>query len=183
MAQMGQNSLPDDWVRHNSILCQANIPILNKEKNDVVRWQSQDKNMVNFSINRAWKDLSENYGKVDWCNVVWFSNMIPRHAFIVYDEMDSHEHLFFKCQYADKIWREAIIKCQMKGRSNEWKSIIDELIRLPKRNSRNFQNMRKDWKEVWDSIEEVMKMKLSRLKFKRTEEVPSAYNIWGTVLS
>ncbi|GJT19247.1 RNA-directed DNA polymerase, eukaryota, reverse transcriptase zinc-binding domain protein [Tanacetum coccineum] len=185
MAQMGQNSLPDDW--------------------------SKDKNMVNFSINRAWKDLSENFGKVDWCNVVWFSNMIPRHAFIVWllmlgrlptqdriskwhpnksmkctlcsDEMYNHEHLFFKCQYADKIWREARIKCQMKGMSNEWKSIIDELIRLSKRNSRIFQSIRKDWKEVWDNIEEVVKMKLSILKVKRTGEVTSAYNLWGIVLS
>ncbi|GKD45073.1 RNA-directed DNA polymerase, eukaryota, reverse transcriptase zinc-binding domain protein [Tanacetum coccineum] len=84
MAQMGQNSLPDEWVSYNSTLCQVTIPNLHQGKNDVVRWQSNDKNMVNFSVNRAWKDLSGQYEKVPWYIVVWFSNMIPRHAFIVW---------------------------------------------------------------------------------------------------
>ncbi|GKD29653.1 reverse transcriptase zinc-binding domain-containing protein, partial [Tanacetum coccineum] len=157
---MGQNS---EWVSSNSTLCQVTIPNLHQGKNDVVRWQSNDKNMVNFSVNRAWKDLSGQYEKVPWYNVVWFSNMIPRHAFIVWllmlgrlptqdmiskwhpnkdmkctlcnEEMDSHHHLFFKCKYTEKVWNEAKIKCQVKERRNEWKCILEELIKMP--NKRN----------------------------------------------
>ncbi|GJX09125.1 reverse transcriptase zinc-binding domain-containing protein [Tanacetum coccineum] len=155
--------------------------------------------MVKFSVNRAWKDLSENHDKVAWYNVVWFSNMIPRHAFIVWllihgrlptqdriskwypnrsmkcslccEEMDSHDHLFFKCKYAAKIWSVAKGKCQIKETSNEWKRIREELIKLPnkrniwiiikkityaacvyliwhERNLRLFQGVKKDWKEI-----------------------------------
>ncbi|GJZ86601.1 RNA-directed DNA polymerase, eukaryota, reverse transcriptase zinc-binding domain protein [Tanacetum coccineum] len=98
------------------------------------------------------------------------------------EEMDSHDHLFFKCIYTEKVWNEAKIKCQVKEKRNEWKCILEELIKMPnkrniwivikkitfaaciyliwqERNSRIFQGVHKDWKEVWGNIEGNVKMK------------------------
>ncbi|GKD53319.1 hypothetical protein Tco_1286706 [Tanacetum coccineum] len=120
---------------------------------------SNGKNMVKFSINRVWKDLSEQYNKVAWYKVdrisKWYPNKSMRCS-LCCDEMDSHSHLFFKCKYAVKIWNEAKGKCQMQSSSNDWK-----------RNSRLFQCMKKDWKDVWSIIEETVKMKMTRLKVEK----------------
>ncbi|GKD70305.1 integrase, catalytic region, zinc finger, CCHC-type containing protein, partial [Tanacetum coccineum] len=75
----------------NNATVAIKILILNKEKDDIIRWQSNEKNILKFSINKAWKDLSENFEKVAWYNVVWFSTMIPRHAFIVWLLMHGSE--------------------------------------------------------------------------------------------
>nr|GEX09581.1 hypothetical protein [Tanacetum cinerariifolium] len=153
---------------------------------DKVRWLSKDNNMVNFSIQRVWKDLRHQHEKVSWYIVVWFTYMIPRHAFIVWlmmyerlhtqdriakwypnknmkcslcnEEIDSHDHLFINCKYAAKIWEEAKRKCQLQNCSNDWK------------------DKKKDWKEVWGIIKENVKMKMISLKVVKTDEVTSAYN-------
>lgn len=97
-------------------------------KEDMVKWRSNKGNLVKFNVNRAWKDLRSQEEKVPWNKVVWFSNLIPWHAFIVWlmiherlptqdrvlkwhpdkgmkcalcgEVSDSHKHLFFKCNYS-----------------------------------------------------------------------------------
>nr|GEX30445.1 hypothetical protein [Tanacetum cinerariifolium] len=38
---------------------------------------------LKFKIGEVWKDLCSNNTKVDWCSMVWFSQVIPRHAFVL----------------------------------------------------------------------------------------------------
>ncbi|GJZ24374.1 RNA-directed DNA polymerase, eukaryota, reverse transcriptase zinc-binding domain protein [Tanacetum coccineum] len=103
----GQSKIPDDWISQNSLLKQVK-PTLNKNSVDKVRWQSNDKNMVKFSIHRVWKDLRDQY---------------DRGACLCCEEIDSHGHLFFKCKYDAKIWEEVRRKCQMQSGSNDWKDL------------------------------------------------------------
>lgn len=117
------------------MLSQIKIPNLNPKKNDEVKWVRNQNYIVNFSISRVWKDMCDQGEKVEWSKVVWFSNMIPRHAFILWlliheklptqdmiikwypnksmtcslcgEVNDSHEHLFFKCKYSMEVWKKA----------------------------------------------------------------------------
>nr|GEY32220.1 RNA-directed DNA polymerase, eukaryota, reverse transcriptase zinc-binding domain protein [Tanacetum cinerariifolium] len=84
----------------------------------------------NFSTNAVWKDVRGSNGKVCWSNLLWNPNCIPKHTFILWlaakeklctqdkmtkwypnkhfkcslcnKEPDSHHHLFFECDYAQK---------------------------------------------------------------------------------
>nr|GEV86156.1 hypothetical protein [Tanacetum cinerariifolium] len=173
MSEMGQNSLPGEWLSQNSNIRQVKIPNLNKDNNDKVRWQSNEKNLVKFSVNKAWKDLSKNHEKVAWYNVVWFSNMISRHAFIIWLLM--HSRLPTQARISKWYPNRTKGKCQIKERSNEWKRILEELIKFSnkrnigiiikkityaaceyliwhERNSRLFQGVKKKWKEIWSII-------------------------------
>ena len=89
--------------------------------------------------------------------MVWFAQSIPRHAFVLWmavqdrlmtqdriavwkpnDVMkcvfcklnqDSHEHLFFQCEYTKKVWTE-MQKLIDKRFSFNWHRIIDEFTQL-----------------------------------------------------
>ncbi|GJV33899.1 RNA-directed DNA polymerase, eukaryota, reverse transcriptase zinc-binding domain protein [Tanacetum coccineum] len=88
----------------------------------------------NFSVSAVWSDLSESKPKVPWYKLVWFSQNIPRHAFMLWlainqklktqdrievwqgyndvkcslcgVEPESHDHLFFDCCFSLKIWHQ-----------------------------------------------------------------------------
>ncbi|GJY50707.1 reverse transcriptase zinc-binding domain-containing protein [Tanacetum coccineum] len=162
-----------------------------------------------------WEDLRDQGNKVDWYEVVWFSNFIPRHAFILWllvnerlptqdrlskwypnKEMkcalcstmqDSHQHLFFKCQYSSLVWEKAVTKVKISKGNDDWKEVLECLKALPcrkniwvvvkkmvlaatiyflwqKRNIRQFQNEKRPWEELWKIIEDTVKLKLSSLK-------------------
>nr|GEV28524.1 hypothetical protein [Tanacetum cinerariifolium] len=44
---------------------------------------------------------------------------------------DSHDHLFFKCDYSKEIWRKLKIKMNMTNVSSDWKDIIKKLVNHP----------------------------------------------------
>nr|GEX28334.1 pentatricopeptide repeat-containing protein At1g63330-like [Tanacetum cinerariifolium] len=82
---------------------------------------------------KAWFDMRKSLPAVEWKSVIWFNQFIPKHGFILWlsiqkrlltrDRMekwnkggqmlcglcntirDSHEHLFFQCDFAKKLWK------------------------------------------------------------------------------
>ncbi|PWA57893.1 reverse transcriptase domain, Reverse transcriptase zinc-binding domain protein [Artemisia annua] len=83
MVVNGTLNIPDECKHNNSILSQIQTPCLVNDKADEVKWRSTKKNLVKFRMNKVWKYMREHDEKVVWYNVVWFSNSIPRHAFIL----------------------------------------------------------------------------------------------------
>ena len=91
VVENGQLIFPDEWYgQHGAILPKRQLELTNG-KEDMVKWRSNKGNLVKFSVNRAWKDLRSQEVKIPWDKVVWFSNFIPRHAFIVW--LMIHERL------------------------------------------------------------------------------------------
>ncbi|XP_071733557.1 uncharacterized protein [Rutidosis leptorrhynchoides] len=99
---------------------------------DEVRWVSIDGKLADHSTSRAWLDMKVTRKDVKWHKLVWFSQNIPRNAFILWvatnqklttqdrleswmvqdDKLcafcnqvkDSHNHIFIDCQYAKDVW-------------------------------------------------------------------------------
>ncbi|GJZ97460.1 RNA-directed DNA polymerase, eukaryota, reverse transcriptase zinc-binding domain protein [Tanacetum coccineum] len=102
-------------------------------RKDKVLWKSNHGKVGKFSISVAWSELLVSKPKVLWYKLVWFSQNIPRHAFIFWlaiqqrlktqDRIEvwqgsqdvkcslceygveSQSHLFFECRYSLEVWR------------------------------------------------------------------------------
>nr|GEX66682.1 hypothetical protein [Tanacetum cinerariifolium] len=115
----------------------SNIESLNDNstpdrKCDKVVWKSGNGRHLDFSVSKVWEDIRMGGALVSWSNLVWFSQYIPRHSFVLWlvihgklkthDNMshgdrnvsllcifcgmvpDSHDHLFFDCNFPKSIW-------------------------------------------------------------------------------
>ena len=94
--------------------------------------------------------------------MVWFSQNIPKYAFIVWlaiqgklrkwgsydlmvcslcsNEMDSHEHLFFKCKYSNEVWTKVLMKInEVQWADIDWKDLIEQFSNL--KNSNNIASV------------------------------------------
>ncbi|GJZ03831.1 hypothetical protein Tco_0537106 [Tanacetum coccineum] len=102
---------------------------------DKLEWKSWNGIIKPFLVSSVWHSFRPRDVKVDWVDVVWFSNCIPRYAFNLWlvikkklktqDRLsswdvngslamscplceyqpDSHEHLFFECSFFMQVWR------------------------------------------------------------------------------
>ncbi|XP_071686882.1 uncharacterized protein [Rutidosis leptorrhynchoides] len=71
------------WYQKNPILLQMDVPSLQPAP-DVIKWKGVDSCLQNFSVANAYEDIHPKGIKFIWFRVVWFSQRIPRHAFIVW---------------------------------------------------------------------------------------------------
>lgn len=60
------------------------IPINISNKKDSVVWCSRNGRRKLFQTRLVWQDIRIVRPRVEWCNLVWFSNSIPKHAFILW---------------------------------------------------------------------------------------------------
>nr|XP_043633309.1 uncharacterized protein LOC122604480 [Erigeron canadensis] len=132
MFNEGKWNWPSEWMINFLNIGKIDIPSWQDDKKDKVQWFTNKNLLMDFSTKQAWEDLRIDNPSVGWCKVVWFNQMVPRHAFILWlamqgrlmtqDRMekwqtngtlfctfcqagpDSHEHLFFQCPYTMEIW-------------------------------------------------------------------------------
>lgn len=58
--------------------------MLNSSKQDSLVWLDSDGSWNEFSVNVAWNSIHNRDSVVERNKVVWFTNCIPRHAFIMW---------------------------------------------------------------------------------------------------
>ncbi|GKA31750.1 reverse transcriptase zinc-binding domain-containing protein [Tanacetum coccineum] len=108
-----------------------------------------------FCVCQTYKDLINENGNVNWSKLIWFSQNIPKHAFILwiavqerlatqdkikswgsYDMMvcslclkdkDSHKHLFFQCKYSTQFWNRVKQKISLRCTEVEWSDIVNNM--------------------------------------------------------
>nr|GEU57500.1 hypothetical protein [Tanacetum cinerariifolium] len=118
----------EEWTKKYPDLAMNNKVMINNEKEDEILWRLKNRKEDKFSIIRVYQDLCDNDGDVKWHKIIWFSQNIPEHSFILWmavqnklitqdkikkwgsfdmmacplcrKDMDSHHHLFFQCEYA-----------------------------------------------------------------------------------
>lgn len=103
----------------------------NENRKDRISWRSNNGKKSMFKTSTVWNDFKIFHPQVEWSNLVWFSNAIPKHSFILWlairgklltqDRMqlwqsesislcafcnlqpDSIEHLFFECCFCKEV--------------------------------------------------------------------------------
>ncbi|XP_071704107.1 uncharacterized protein [Rutidosis leptorrhynchoides] len=118
--------------------------------------------MVQYSTKQAWLDLRVNGPVTSWHHIVWYSQLIPKHAFILWlaiwdrlptqvrlqkwslkkdskcllcdQEADSINYLFFECFYSAKVWVLMKDNLILKGLPNKLTGIIEMMPKFPGKN-------------------------------------------------
>ncbi|GJT10088.1 zinc finger, CCHC-type containing protein [Tanacetum coccineum] len=136
MVNDGQWVWPDGWKEIYPILRNLDRTVNLTNKEDKVLWITNAGHKLCFTTKQAWEDLRLNWPIVNWRHVVWFSQLIPRQAFILWmairdklltqekvekgqnsgvlkcgfcnHRVDSLYHLFFQCELPKKLWSEML---------------------------------------------------------------------------
>ncbi|KAF5803513.1 putative reverse transcriptase zinc-binding domain-containing protein [Helianthus annuus] len=74
---------PMAWRDTYPVLIQLDEVQLNPTKHDKLLWKD-DSDLDEFSSSRVWNSVRYKEPDVNWCNIVWFSQCIPRHAFMMW---------------------------------------------------------------------------------------------------
>nr|GEV98258.1 hypothetical protein [Tanacetum cinerariifolium] len=117
------------------------------------------------------------------------------------NQQDSHEHLFFECAYAAKVWgyvrnladlndappvlMDIVDLLQQMGKSRKVRSIFGKLILAAtayfiwnERNSRLFKNMKRSPEDIRDVIMVTVRLKLLTFRFKNKPDVVALLQRW-----
>ncbi|PWA46260.1 RNA-directed DNA polymerase, eukaryota, Reverse transcriptase zinc-binding domain protein [Artemisia annua] len=73
---------PQEWIEKYLVLSQIQNVILDDSKEDIMVWRNKEGKEGNFSVNQAYYDLLNDSDKVKWYKTIWFSQNIPKHAFV-----------------------------------------------------------------------------------------------------
>ena len=154
---------PIDWVGKFDCLDNVQVPTLVNDVNDKAIWVNKKGREVNFSVKEVWKAIYEDSPKVIWHKHVWFSQCIPRHAFILWTairgrlktrdrisrwftmvdkkcllcslQYESHSHLFFSCEVSRRLWERLKPMAKLDMIGHEWASVISNIVNRPANNS------------------------------------------------
>ncbi|XP_022030601.1 uncharacterized protein LOC110931518 [Helianthus annuus] len=74
---------PEAWRNLFPVLIHADAIQRNLSVQDQVLWMNGNK-LHEFSSSEVWNSIRSREPQVDWVNVVWFSQCIPRHAFLMW---------------------------------------------------------------------------------------------------
>ncbi|GKD20676.1 RNA-directed DNA polymerase, eukaryota, reverse transcriptase zinc-binding domain protein, partial [Tanacetum coccineum] len=110
---------PSEWQNQFPILNQVAVPFLHNGRSDMVKWKSKSGKRMVFSVNEAWKDLKDELLCVNWWKCVWFPQCNPSY--------DSHNHIFFKCEFSAPIWDATKRKMNAANATNEWDQIVQAM--------------------------------------------------------
>nr|GEU82219.1 hypothetical protein [Tanacetum cinerariifolium] len=134
-------------------------PVLVHDKFDVVRWKSRNGNLCDFSVSTVWDDIRRYGALVPWAKLVWFSQCIPRHSFMLWlaflDRLKTHDnmhhwdkyenllcvlcgkvldcrnHLFFECKFPNAVWCRLNVMVKLDHAPCRWNDILKYLLNRP----------------------------------------------------
>ncbi|XP_071694872.1 uncharacterized protein [Rutidosis leptorrhynchoides] len=147
---------PTQWLTKYPILASISVPILSNNR-DYIVWKEADGIESRFAVSSVYEAIRPSKPIVPWFIIVWFSHCIPRHAFILWllmgqklkthDKLkswevrddqslvcslcsmcsDSHDHLFFECQYARRVW--SLVQPHMNAVTTfQWAAVTDLIL-------------------------------------------------------
>ncbi|XP_071712920.1 uncharacterized protein [Rutidosis leptorrhynchoides] len=81
--QISGRAWPPSWVQKYPVFSSVNVHVLHPNNNDLV-WKGTDGSAHPFSVARVWESIRAHAASVDWFKLVWFSQCVPKHAFIMW---------------------------------------------------------------------------------------------------
>ncbi|XP_021991389.1 uncharacterized protein LOC110888157 [Helianthus annuus] len=229
---------PVAWRDTFPVLIQLDQLIFDSNKEDKLLWRSGDQ-FREFSSAGVWESIRHRHLDVQWCPIVWFSQCIPRHAFLMwlimrrklltqdkilkwdfsrrknmnmmccllcYADHDSHNHLFFECNFSSRVWQGVRHKVGMDSVNAKWVDIVDWLLVRSKsksvdnyvarllvaasayfiwqeRNARMFKNQLRPPETISALIIQQVRYKLMGAKLKDCANVRRLLGDWEIVTS
>lgn len=141
-------------VLYNQILTEP-VPDADRGTDLVLGKQGEDDFQDKFCTAKTWEQIRIKKPKVEWCRVVWFTQSVPRYAFITWlavqnmlstgdrtrswgitqgcglcGEWDETiDHLFFACPYSFTVW-ESLVRGFFGQRTNsDWTLTLNAIQR------------------------------------------------------
>nr|XP_043633145.1 uncharacterized protein LOC122604320 [Erigeron canadensis] len=75
---------PDQWRSDYPILNRIPGPMLQSDIKDELGWVDVAGIVTDYSSKACWDTIRVRQAEVPWTHVIWFSQSIPRHAFLVW---------------------------------------------------------------------------------------------------
>ena len=131
MVSNGSWLWPDEWYEKYHSIINLTVPVLDSNMDDKIVWRTNNGKEVEFSVSVANVDLNDQKPRVEWWKLIWYSQCIPKHSFILwlalhdrlstqdnlmkwgihsvnrsylcYNKAEDLEHLLFQCKFATEI--------------------------------------------------------------------------------
>ncbi|GJU60172.1 RNA-directed DNA polymerase, eukaryota, reverse transcriptase zinc-binding domain protein [Tanacetum coccineum] len=157
MISNNQWNWPNGWKEKYALLNNLDGVVRLSNKDDKVLWVTNVGDKVRFTTKQAWEDLKDNWPLVNWRHVVWFNQIIPRQAFIMWmvvqdklltqdkierwkqsDDLkcrlckqcgDSMHHLFFQCEIPRNIWTKLMKLSFKMDLLVKLQDVVDSMVR------------------------------------------------------
>ncbi|GKA59381.1 RNA-directed DNA polymerase, eukaryota, reverse transcriptase zinc-binding domain protein [Tanacetum coccineum] len=161
----GRWNWPEEWYVKFPAITGLEVPIIDEDSEDSIVWKARLGDVVKFSMRQVNFDLSNQYPNVLWWKLIWYSQCIPKHSFILWlamlnklttqdrlkkwgnqdvnrcclclNDSEDLKHLFFKCSYAKKVWGMVLSMTDIDNIKYEWEEIIHLLINAGNGNNIN----------------------------------------------
>ncbi|GKE35893.1 RNA-directed DNA polymerase, eukaryota, reverse transcriptase zinc-binding domain protein, partial [Tanacetum coccineum] len=223
---------PDDWKTKFCSITRIKVPTLKDGNTDYAIWKDNNDRNDKFSIRKIWEKFKDVKDEVKWHKVVRFSQCNPRHAFILWltiqrrlptqdrlmawnknvqlicplcnSENDSHDHLFFNCDYSKDVWRQIKSKLKEPNWNSNWENVIEAIVNYGcrntiksiiqrisiataiyyiwnERNKRIFTQEQRNSQCLFNGIEENIKLQLLNLKVKKSLAVMKAITMFESL--
>ena len=117
---------------------------------------------------------------------------------------DSHDHLFFECEFSNQLWKNLQLKLGIKGNEQSWERTVNKLAEMyngnsigsvlrrislaacvyfiwQERNFRLFRGISRKWEEVLKIVIDTIRMRMS-LHYKPSLAVSKVEEQWDVNL-
>ncbi|XP_071712926.1 uncharacterized protein [Rutidosis leptorrhynchoides] len=181
---------PDYWPAKYPMLGIIQIPILSNER-DELEWHGREGLIKIFSVCHVYETIRPTGNIVYWFEVVWHSNCIPRHAFILWLLMKQ------KLKTQDKLKDWEIRPDQ----NHDWSIVATYIVGLvakksgavlvakllfaaavyfiwQEKNFRLFNHKRRSAKELFGVIYYSVRLKLLSVHFKESHQIQQLRIAW-----
>lgn len=133
---------------------------------DVSLWRRRSGFKDKFSTQETWFLTRTSYDHIDWVHAVWFSQIIPKYAFITWLAMldrlttmdrvtrwnsgvdvtcalcknaaEFRSHLYFECSYSSQIWEYLMLGILRGSYTTDWNATVDLLKQSDRDKKRSF---------------------------------------------
>ncbi|GJY11381.1 reverse transcriptase domain, reverse transcriptase zinc-binding domain protein [Tanacetum coccineum] len=148
---------PSKWHSKYLNLNMPTVPLFT-DLEDVLELRDLKGGVHPFLVSIAWDCIRPRQDKVDWSDVVWFSNYILRHSFhlwlvirpnlriqdiLIHSNApllcslcertpDSYDHLFFECVFSNQVWDHLKVLAGLNEVSASFASIMLHLVPISK---------------------------------------------------
>ncbi|GJV35561.1 RNA-directed DNA polymerase, eukaryota, reverse transcriptase zinc-binding domain protein [Tanacetum coccineum] len=175
-------------------ISQIEVPILSNKK-DSVMWVCEGNKAMKYTTKAAWLTLRDNWPKVDWYHMVWYSQCSPKQAIILWmtiqrklltqDRMKVWEKIKAKGKQLSNYYNldNLVLQLSASPHKNKIWQIVNKLILSStvyhiwmERNKRTFQSLLRSDDELYGNILGNIDDMLKCLRVKKSKEVLNMAN-------